>query len=129
MGAGGALHEQLVADVVARHGAQTRGFKAAVRAIDTDLVDGYMPTPDAWRIDEDGSGTRVRVWEVDVGHPLGLEQLLAYGWLAGDLDCVSADLSLDLRAVDRFGQEREINTMDWYFRALGRAARRMAEPA
>ncbi len=104
----GALHEKLVADLVA-HGAQVRNFMAALRKIVhpacwPDLRQSLV-IPDAFVVDE--KMMHVTAYEVEISYPVSAEKLERYHDLFWTID--QEEWILHLVLVDRIGRHRSID--------------------
>lgn len=123
-----ALHSALVTDVVTRHAASAGGWRRAVlgyldRWEICEPVDVPRIIPDAWRIDVNPGDELdvIRVWEVEVTHPLPDYKLSEYGWLWGNLDASDVYATLDVWTIDRYGVERQIDLCAAYWRLILKA--------
>lgn len=124
----GQRHCDLIAEVVDRHGANTAQFRKSLVAYlrrdlgmaASDVDDLRIPDlrPDAWLITDDA----IIVWEVEVTNPLDARRLSRYARLWFDLDGTDHYLNLDLRTVDRYGLERQVDLCTAFHRSL-RSAR------
>jgi hypothetical protein len=129
-------------------GVKTTGFRQAVKKYFMEFVMKGMPPPedpeydpsytpedlfrdmtpripsvipDAYKIDreQDETGmTKIIVWEVEVGHPLDIGKLEAYGFFWGDLDATDLPVDFELRVMDRHGNEKIVNPMSFYYAVL-----------
>ena len=109
----GKTHELLVNRIKKKYGAKSGNFYKALSDSDEFFDDWDLPrySPDAFSIemtDNELCQAIVRVWEVEVTHPLSQRQLDVISMI--HFEC-NPNFELKLFIVDRYGNENEMEIM------------------